>query len=357
MSKKNANMNSKILEHLKGRPIAPIVNASSETNNDKALKLMCIIDYYLEEKDLYKDLEAVPKLIKQLLQLHSFGSFKYFKYILPKTQVTGKILSCKHCELQGPYSTIIEHMVIRHNMHPSAQWCMWCEKTEFIDHEHSSSEWCYNEYYQHLSDKIFFPVITPIHEMLETLADKLKMKINRTKEYKHALYAQKLEYLESKIDDDISNEIFVYRPKKASKKVFDLDVLEKLFQNAMEHFHGAEAHERFSFNDVFQRLPLARTHDDQRDATNGPPKRPRRNASINDHTQANKATEPVAEQSEQAEPNEIDIKLGLENVNCLSFIATIFDDMEDQDLKKQLMTNLKNTAIQYRADDISKKSK
>ena len=110
-------MNSKILEHLASRPIAPIVDKSTEKSNTKALKVMCILDHGLDVAGLYTEIKATPKLMAQLLNIHSFASFKYFKYSLVKeAKKDNQILKCKRCELIAPYAVVLEHMAINHDL-------------------------------------------------------------------------------------------------------------------------------------------------------------------------------------------------------------------------------------------------
>lgn len=350
----NIEMNSKLLEHLKGRPIAPILVTSRQTNNESALKLMCIIDYKLEVQDLYKELKKVPKLMEKLLQLHSFGSFKYFKYNLPKTHVSDQILLCKYCDLMGPYTTIIEHMVIRHNMHPSAQWCMWCEKADFKNHD---SKWCYNEYRGKLRTTSYFSVVTSIQKLLETLADELNVKVLRNKEYKHVLYAQKPQCLNiNDIGGEISNEVLEYRPRKMSKKVFDSRALEKEFRFAMKHFYPFDARERFSFKEEFQQLP--NMHGDHHGTANQNSKRNKRTESIfhsnksTSDTQADNSSEPSTSTGQQPTPPEI--KNGPDDSNYLNFLATIVNSIVNPDLKEELKKDLKKKALDYALKDINK---
>lgn len=109
-------MSSKVLEHLKNRPIAAVRNVLSERDSIDALKLICILDYELEKANLYAEMAAVPKLSEQLLKFYSLSSFKYFSYKLEKFLLGKRLLRCKVCQLVGPYVTVLEHMVISHNL-------------------------------------------------------------------------------------------------------------------------------------------------------------------------------------------------------------------------------------------------
>lgn len=87
-------MVSKLLEYLNGRKIAPIVNVSTEKDNEIALKLMSVIDQKLEETKLNDEMAGSPKLLKQLLNFHSFSQFHFYKY--QPLKKFNHILKCKH---------------------------------------------------------------------------------------------------------------------------------------------------------------------------------------------------------------------------------------------------------------------
>ncbi|XP_055297485.1 uncharacterized protein LOC129566022 [Sitodiplosis mosellana] len=234
-------MNSRILEHLRGRPIAPIVNASSEKSDTKALKMMCILDYELDVSGLYPQIETIPKLKTQLLKIHSFASFKYFRYNLAKEAIINdKVLKCKHCELIASYLLMLEHMAISHNFHASAKMCMWCEKHELQDHIMSNSlDACYTSYLsKHRFSSTQFPaVIVRFYDLLRKVARTLRIETHRTKDFKCARVDNEETIPLDRIDDSMDSKIIVSKPFKWKYKETDERFMEKLFQTAMAYFH------------------------------------------------------------------------------------------------------------------------
>lgn len=215
-------MDSKMLKHLRSRPVAPIVDASIDKfNNTNALKIMCIIDYELQRSQLYLELEATPKLMKQLLNIYTFTPFKYFKYNLTKdVNIHGKILKCKNCEIIGPYSTILEHMAICHNIHASAKMCMWCEKMDFKAHNSSNSmHQCYENYLKNFSSIQYPGVIEKFYDLLKKVAAKIRTNIRRSKDFKNTMNAISSEKIPiDQADDSMSSDILVFKPKKYPNK-------------------------------------------------------------------------------------------------------------------------------------------
>ncbi|XP_055299876.1 uncharacterized protein LOC129567244 [Sitodiplosis mosellana] len=238
-------MNSKMLEHLSGRPIASIVNASSEKYNSNALKMMCILDYQLENSGFYQDKEivAMPKLMRQLLNVHSFASFKYIKY-RNAAEVNDKVLKCKYCQLIGPYLVVLELMVINHDFHASAVLCMWCEKDDFETHNTSKSlDVCYSKYLEKLSSIHFPAVIVKFYDLLKRLAKALDMKTDRSRYFKNAMFDSLETIPLDQTDDSMSSKIVVSMPRKRKYKDTDLRPMEKLYRKAMTYFYKDQAHD------------------------------------------------------------------------------------------------------------------
>lgn len=123
-----------LIKYLSNRPIEPILRESKEKDDLMALKLMSIIDYSIEKKSLYGKMQDQPKLKKQLMQLHSYGKFKYYDI-----QVYGAI--------GEPYAYILTHMAIVHNSHISTKTCAYCNRKDIIAHSLDKSlQMCYDEY-------------------------------------------------------------------------------------------------------------------------------------------------------------------------------------------------------------------
>lgn len=61
-------MNSKLLEHLRGRQIAPILEESNEKCDGIALKVMTIIDHKLEERGVYAKIKEASDAVERISQ-------------------------------------------------------------------------------------------------------------------------------------------------------------------------------------------------------------------------------------------------------------------------------------------------
>lgn len=235
-------MYSKMLEHLRGRLIAPILETSNEKFNSRALKMMCILDHELEQSGLYLEMTSMPKLKLQLLNLHSFASFKYFKYTLMKeAKIDNKILKCKQCEVIGPYLIVLEHMAINHDFHASAQLCMWCEKVDYQTHSNTVNtlDHCYENYLrkQQFSSTEYPAVIVSFYNLLEGMAKKLRARTIRREDFKSAKTEHNETILVDQSDDSMSSKIVVSKQRKRYHKGTDNRQMEKLYQRAMYHFH------------------------------------------------------------------------------------------------------------------------
>ncbi|XP_055299910.1 uncharacterized protein LOC129567266 [Sitodiplosis mosellana] len=232
-------MNSKMLEHLSGRPIAPIVETWTENSSMISLKIVCILDYKLEKSGLYE--KMTPKLMMQLLNIHpSFDLFKYFKYYLEKeVNIAGRVLKCKCCEMIGPYLMMLEHMAINHNMHASAVLCMWCEKINLQAHNTSNSlDMCYENYLKKnkFSTTTFPNVIVQFYDLLKELAKILGVLTKRYKQFKNTLVNKNETISFDQNDDSMSSKIIVSNPKRRKYRDIDLRSMEKLYREAMTYF-------------------------------------------------------------------------------------------------------------------------
>lgn len=237
-----------MLEHLKGRPIAPILETSNEKFNSRALKMMCVLDHELEQSGLYLEMATMPKLKLQLLNIHSFASFKYFKYTLMKeAKIDNKILKCKQCEVIGPYLIVLEHMAINHDFHASAQLCMWCEKVSYQTHSNTSnsSDQCYENYLrkQQFSSIEYPAVIVSFYNLLDRMAKKLHARTTRREDFKSAKTESNETIPVDDTDDSMSSKIVVSKQRKRYHKGTDTKQMEKLYQKAMYHFHKDNIHE------------------------------------------------------------------------------------------------------------------
>lgn len=235
-----------ILNHLMNRPIASIVVNSLEKNFDIALKVMCVLDYYVEKENLYADIKAIPKLLEQIMRFRYFGSFKYYEYKLKKSLLMLRVLQCESCEFIGPYKTTLEHMVMTHDRHKSGLICQYCNKTQLRNHERCHTlENCFMTYKirkQINSNYEWPPVICEFYELVRKIAVKLGVNIQRTEGYKGSDNRKDNAVIEIDSDDDDTNEIksdeYVHRSTSFStKKSINLRVLDGMFQEAMHYFN------------------------------------------------------------------------------------------------------------------------
>lgn len=230
-------MVSKFLEYLKGRKIARIVDESTEKNDEIALKLMCVIDQKLEEKKLYDEMDASPKLLKQLLNFRSFSQFHFYKYRPLKK--FNHILKCKHCTLHGPYYLMLSHMALSHGSNIGSKMCLWCHKIDMSDHvKNSNLITCYEKYLKEedLEDDVAYPsVVIKFYEIIESLAKLLGVLTNRNQNYSgRANVAKEKHYFD---DDDVDSEMIVHRHRPPHSTI-NIQVLDQLYEEIMEASNG-----------------------------------------------------------------------------------------------------------------------
>lgn len=238
-------MIDQIIDHLRSRPIAPLLH-HTVCENEIALKVMCILDYLLQQKQLYVEILCQPKLLRQLLGFESYANFHYFEYKL-NFPFNPWLLACKCCEFRGAYIDTLEHMALAHGRHESAELCHWCSKTPIRTHiEQSTYAACYDAYLRsnQVSDadalKPLITVVNRVFAQIRYMATKLGVKTLRRDNYqaRQKMVKDKIEN-NAGDDADISNEILVTKTPKLVVKTIQLDQLEKLFGEAMNHFNVA----------------------------------------------------------------------------------------------------------------------
>lgn len=255
-------MNSKLLEHLRGRQIASILEESNETTDCIALKVMTIIDHKLEEKGVYTEIRSasdpnlqqpndgsdedsvslrvaeipvVSKLLKQLLGIKLFGKFHFFKYI-PPIKKFNFILKCRHCSLIGPYFIVLSHMVLSHGTHVGSKQCQWCKATDLKEHiAKNTLEECYKKYLQKESiDNPSYPsVIIRFYDMIESLAEQLGVLTIRLQSFTGEGKAKKEVWFFDGADQDV----VVYRHRRPPP-IKHLDKLNSFFKQAISAYYG-----------------------------------------------------------------------------------------------------------------------
>lgn len=93
-------MTADLVKYLLHRPIASILEKSTEKNDLKALKVMCVIDFEMDKRGYYVQMEKHHKLKEQLLNFHSFGSLQFYDCRV-NAGIGSRVLQCKFCELIG----------------------------------------------------------------------------------------------------------------------------------------------------------------------------------------------------------------------------------------------------------------
>lgn len=115
-------MQQQLIDHLSSRPLEPILRHQLLRGKSAiALKVMCVIDYLLQTKHLYAEILRQPKLLEQLLCFNDFEQFHYYEYKMSDFPFNDWVLACQCCEFIAPYKYTLEHMVLNHNRHMSAE--------------------------------------------------------------------------------------------------------------------------------------------------------------------------------------------------------------------------------------------
>lgn len=240
------NGTDQIAAHLRGRPFAEIFEQSHEKDNVIALKLMCILDFQMEQLNLYTKIQATkPKLLGLLLQFSSFASFKYYDYAVKK-EIGARVVRCKFCDLVGPYANILTHMAINHNTHVGMKMCLYCNRVELENHfTEKSLDPCYQKYLRQneTNDGKFNPkvleIVTGFFAMLKKLSKTLDIHSVRQKQYTGLGY-RAVEKLNQNYGDDFPNECTVF--KQPARKVKDISTslgLDMEVHRALSYFYGS----------------------------------------------------------------------------------------------------------------------
>lgn len=262
----------KIREHLEGRPIAPNLAACKEKDSVLALKLLCVIDYFIEKRKLNADIDAIPKMREQLLNWHSYESFRFYNYSA-SNWFTREILQCKRCEFIGPYLTTLIHMVsieislgsllckkkpninsivllvrisqaVNHDLHIGLKKCAWCSRMNFQEHiAQNTVQECYEMYLakEQIHNPDYPKVVVDFYDMIKTIAGALEVKICRKDSFAGIGYKSKDYLFDVDSDGDVDQSVTVFSMKRKYRKEINTLELNKLFRKAMEHFHRQDA--------------------------------------------------------------------------------------------------------------------
>lgn len=236
-------MAANILEHLKKRKIATIVEKSKEKKNLNALKIMSIIDHNMESYGMYEEINsATPKLLKQLLDFKSFSAFHYWRYCVQNKFNNKFILMCRICKLIGPYHLILTHMATTHEAHHAAKTCNWCKKSDVKEHiTNKTLEKCHKQYLQQkgITSTNFPKIIVKFYEMLRDLATALG--VNSTRGDSYTARGSKRRQICFEVDTrdrDLDDTVILYQ-NSFPKTSVNVDVLNVLFEKVIDNFYGA----------------------------------------------------------------------------------------------------------------------
>lgn len=237
-------LDSAILAYLSRRPIIQILDKSHEKNNVRALQLMCIIDHHMEERKMYERFAEHPKMLTQLLQFHSFVSFKYYDYCA-HSKVFQKLLQCKFCQLIGPCALILTHMAINHNNHIGLKTCLFCNRIDFSEHLKSKDglDNCYEEYKKKFEEVEDFSketrllsslsTIVEFYEMLNTISNRLNVCIKRNHGFTGNGH-KVTEKIHRNYGDDFHSECIVFNARKNNHKELDSNNLQNEFNRVVK---------------------------------------------------------------------------------------------------------------------------
>lgn len=207
-------------QHLQKGPFAPIFEQSDEKDNPIALKLMCIVDYYAQRWDLYTSIQGSNslKLLQQLMQFRSYGSFKYYDY---PASMGKRVLQCKFCDLTASYGLILTHMAINHNAHIGMTMCNYCNSTELKRHfDQNSMGECYANYIQRNGIEVnetVCKIVVDFYAMLKKISDKFKITTVRNNTFTGKGYSV-VERLDRDYDSDVDQHVTVYTSRTPMNK-------------------------------------------------------------------------------------------------------------------------------------------
>lgn len=352
-------MHQEIINHLSSRPFAPILQHQlSLGENTIALKLMCIIDYLLEMKQLYPEILSQPKFLEQLLRFKNFEHFHYYEYRFSDFPFGDWMLACQCCEFIAPYKYTLEHMVLSHGRHLSAELCHWCGQNELREHtQFDTLSQCFHNYYfnklgsyagaQHSG------LIKNVFAQFRYLATKLGVKTLRNTSYRASKSTAKevLATGSNDADTDIAQEIYVTKTPIRVNKTMKMDQLDALFQKAIHHF-------RINVRNI-QHLPF-----DQQSITSNTC------ASFDNYTTTRDIHTVPLMQSPTQIPRNPDVQQtmsslrlvsppaaahdvqSLEIMNLASFLTSALQNMRSDTIRKKALIHIQQSILQYASEDL-----
>lgn len=338
-------MSKTILNHLMARPMSSILK-KTQSENEVTLKLMCIIDHWLEKSQLYADILQYPKLLEQLLRFKNYERFQYFEYKMNKKPFGQLLLACQCCEFVAPYNITMEHMVLNHGRHRSAGECQWCCQLKIHEHiESDTLEQCYHEYidkYQINVNPRVCKLIDAVFMQLRLLADNLGVRTTRSSEYRaHNSIRTEIIALDDSDDDDLCNKVLVSKPW-VRNKMMKSDRLNKLFQEAMRYFDNDKKQIRYMRDQSVAQMP-----------------RMQHMQELPQHIQLQQQQQQQPSSSRLSPPlNHMPPMPSHTNIispditNLANFMIHALQSMHNDSIQMKAMFNIKKTILQYSAEDL-----
>lgn len=259
----------KMREHLEKCSFAPILENSKEKYDVKAVKLMFVVDFFMTEHNLYEKINPHPKMLNELLQFNSYGSFKYYGCQVNR-RIDNRLLKCTFCELIGPYALVITHIAINHNAHISLKQCAYCKRDNLISHvTNNSLDTCYNNYLQkhgvNVTDDNVSNIVVEFYTFLRNLAKQLDVLSLRSSTFS-GIGNQSNEKLNHNIRN-FPTMVKVFK-QKGSKKVVNNDKLDRIFERVVEFTFGGNGISRLmkrKIEDDVDIMSISSDEDDEND--------------------------------------------------------------------------------------------
>lgn len=175
---------NELYQYLKVRPIGAILENFPQQRCERALKLLCIVDQYIDDRNLYVELEKRPKMMSELMQF-DYCIFKYFDYqIIKRTEDC--LLKCRYCGIVATYALILTHTAIRHNVHLGLNMCEYCKMVELSAHNQHQFNACYGNYIKMNKiekNVVENAIVAEFHVALKKVAREIGVVVHRNRWY------------------------------------------------------------------------------------------------------------------------------------------------------------------------------
>lgn len=170
-------------DHLRQRSFCKVLDElpNIQQECDRALKLMCIVDYQIQKAKLYEKMEN--GLVKMKLMKFDYCLFKFYDY--QKLPITRNcLLKCKECNLVAEYTDILTHMAISHNVHLGLKICAYCDVKQLSEHSRERNfEKCRDDHYEKYNIEINLTIyiVQKFYGELKEVAENIGVVVKRNK--------------------------------------------------------------------------------------------------------------------------------------------------------------------------------